>query len=91
MKFETNATQCHKNVSQPRLRILKAIASYKHIHQTMTLTFEIDMANSIEPANIDTFISNAAWAIHKTYHTILKASPGTAQHSNMAQSLMSRL
>ncbi len=58
----------------------------------MMCTSEIDMANSDEPANIDTFINNAAWAIRKTYHIILKASPGTAQaqHSNMTQSLMSR-
>ncbi len=42
-------------------------------------TSEIDMANSDEPADIDTFINNAAWAIRKTYHKILKASPGTAQ------------
>ncbi len=44
----------------------------------MTHTSEIDMANSDEPADIDTFINNAAWAIRKTYHKILKASPGTA-------------
>ena len=44
----------------------------------MTRTSEIDMANSDEPADIDTFINNAAWAIRKTYHKILKASPGTA-------------
>ncbi len=29
-------------------------------------------------ADIDTFIDNAAWAIHSTYHTVLKASPGAA-------------
>ena len=39
----------------------------------MTHTSEIDMANSDEPADIDTFINNAAWAIHKTYHKILKS------------------
>ena len=44
----------------------------------MMLTSEIDMANSVEPANIDTFINNAAWAISKIYHKILKASPGAA-------------
>jgi hypothetical protein len=44
----------------------------------MMHTSEIDMANSDEPADIDTFISNAAWAICKTYHKILKASPGAA-------------
>ncbi len=36
------------------------------------------MANSVEPADIDTFIYNAAWAICSTYHTVLKASPGAA-------------
>ncbi len=42
-------------------------------------TSEIDMANSDEPADIDTFNNNAAWAIRKTYHRILKVSPGTAK------------
>jgi hypothetical protein len=37
------------------------------------------MANSDEPADIDTCINNTAWTIHRTYHTILKASPGAAQ------------
>jgi len=41
-------------------------------------TSEIDMANSVEPADIDTFIHNAAWAICSTYHTVLQASPGAA-------------
>ncbi len=53
-------------------------------------TSEIDMANSNEPADIDTFINNAAWPIRNTYHTILKSSPGAAQHLNMTQSLMPR-
>jgi hypothetical protein len=45
----------------------------------MMRTSEIDMANSDEPADIDTLINNAAWAICKTYQKILKASPGAAQ------------
>jgi hypothetical protein len=51
------------------------------IHQvlgTMMRTSELDMADSIEPADIDTFIDNAAWAICSTYHTVLKASPAAA-------------
>jgi hypothetical protein len=44
----------------------------------MMRTSEIDMTNSVEPTDIDTFIDNAAWAIHSTYHTVLKASPGAA-------------
>jgi len=36
------------------------------------------MADSVYPADIDTFINNAVWAICSTYHTVLKASPGAA-------------
>ncbi len=45
---------------------------------TMMCTSELDMADSVDPADIDTFIDNAAWAICSTYHTVLKASPGAA-------------
>jgi hypothetical protein len=44
----------------------------------MMPTSELVMADSVEPADIDTFIDNAAWAIRSTYHTVLKASPGAA-------------
>jgi hypothetical protein len=44
----------------------------------MMRSSELDMADSVEPADIDTFIDNAAWAICSTYHTVLKASPGAA-------------
>ncbi len=46
----------------------------------MMRTSETDMANSIEPADIDidTFIDNAAKVNCKTYHKILQASPGAA-------------
>jgi hypothetical protein len=44
----------------------------------MMRTSEIDMDKSVEPADIDTFIGNAAWAICSTYHVVLKASPGAA-------------
>ena len=44
----------------------------------MLRTTEIDMANSVAPSDIDTFLTNASWAIRSTYHTVLKASPGAA-------------
>ena len=44
----------------------------------MMRTSELDMADSVDPADIDTFIANAAWAICSAYHTVLKASPGAA-------------
>jgi hypothetical protein len=51
------------------------------VHQvlgTMMRTSELDMADSVDPADIDTFNDNAAWAICSTYHTVLKTSPGAA-------------
>ena len=59
----------------------QANAICERIHQvlaTMMRTSELDMADSVYPADIDTFIDNAAWAIRSTYHTILKASLGAA-------------
>ncbi len=44
----------------------------------MLLTAEIDMANSVKTSDIEVFLTDAAWAICSTYHTVLKASPGAA-------------
>jgi hypothetical protein len=41
-------------------------------------TSKIDMVESVESADIDTFVDNAAWAICSMYHLVLKASPGAA-------------
>jgi hypothetical protein len=59
----------------------QANAICEHVHQvlgTRMRTSEIDMANSVEPADIDKLIDNAAWAICSTYHKVLKASPCAA-------------
>jgi hypothetical protein len=59
----------------------QANAICERVHQvlgTMMRTSELDMADSVHPAVIDTFIDNAAWAICSTYHTVLNASPGAA-------------
>ena len=59
----------------------QANAILERVHQvimTMLRTAEIDMANSVAPSDIAIFLTNAAWAIRSTYHTVLKASPGTA-------------
>jgi hypothetical protein len=59
----------------------QATAILERVHQviaTMLRTAEIDMANSVAPSDIDTFLTNASWAIRSTYHTVLKASPGAA-------------
>ena len=59
----------------------QANAILERVHQvimTMLRTAEIDMAASVAPSDIATFLTNAAWAIRSTYHTVLKASPGAA-------------
>ena len=59
----------------------QANAILERVHQvisSMLRTAEIDMAPSVEPSDIDKFVTNVAWAIRSTYHTVLKASPGAA-------------
>jgi hypothetical protein len=45
----------------------------------MLRTSELDMAEMVKASDIDIFLSGAAWAVHSTYHTVLKASPGAAR------------
>ena len=45
---------------------------------TMLCTAELDMADTVVTSDIDAFLTDAAWAIRSTYHTVLKASPGAA-------------
>ena len=45
---------------------------------TMICTYEIDMADSVAPSDINAVLTNASWAIRSTYYTVLKASPGVA-------------
>jgi len=44
----------------------------------MLCTSELDMATSVDASDIDTLLTNVAWAICSTYHAVLKASPGAA-------------
>jgi hypothetical protein len=44
----------------------------------MLRTAKLDMVKSVNASDIDIFLSDAAWAIHSTHHTVLKASPGAA-------------
>ncbi len=44
----------------------------------MLRTSELDMAETVKPSDIDIFLSDAAWVIGSTYHTVLKASSGAA-------------
>ncbi len=42
-------------------------------------TSELDMAKTVKVSDIDVFLSETAWAVCSTYHTVLKASPGAAK------------
>ncbi len=53
----------------------------EHVHQVlgqMLHKAELDMADSVNPNDVNVFLDNAAWVIFSTYHTVLKASPGAA-------------
>ncbi len=59
----------------------QANAIQERIHAVlgnMLCTYEFDMAKLVKANDIDVFLSDAAWAVRSTYHTVLKASPGAA-------------
>jgi hypothetical protein len=59
----------------------QANAILERIHAVlgnMLHTSELDMAKTVKPSDIDVFLSDAAWAVCSSYHTVLKASPGAA-------------
>jgi hypothetical protein len=64
LHFETLCGSCIQR-KPTKIKNPKANAIYEHVLQilgTMMRTSEIDMANSVEPADIDTSIDNTAWA-----------------------------
>jgi hypothetical protein len=44
----------------------------------MLHTSKLDMAETVKANDLDAFLSDAAWAVCSTYHTVLKAFPGAA-------------
>ena len=60
-------------VSRTHKRMLYWSGYIKMLH-----TAELDMANTVDTSDTDTFSTNTAWATCSTYHTVLKASPGAA-------------
>jgi len=81
LHFETLCDSYGIKRKPTRIKNPQANAICERVHQVLGMmmrTSEIDMTNSVEPADIDTFINNAAWALCSTYHIVLKASPGAA-------------
>ncbi len=59
----------------------QANAILERIHAVfinMLCTAKLDMAKLVNASDINIFLSDAAWAIRSTHHTVLKASPGSA-------------
>ena len=53
----------------------------EHMHGVladMMQTSGLDMSQTVDPDDIDAFLTNAAWAIRATHHTVLQLSLGTA-------------
>jgi len=75
--FESFGIKCNPNsVKNPQ-----ANAILNQVHQIITSmlhTTELDMDNTGETSDIDAFLTDAAWDICSTYHTVLKASLGAA-------------
>ena len=44
----------------------------------MMRTAKLDMADTVTSESVDEFLTNAAWALCSTYHTVLQSLPGTA-------------
>jgi hypothetical protein len=56
-------------------------AILEHIHAVignMLFTSKLNMAEMVKPSDIGVFLSDSAWAVCSTHHTVLKASPGAA-------------
>ena len=59
----------------------QANAILEHVYQVIMAilhTAEIDMANTVVPSDIDTFLTDVAQSICSNYQTVRKASPGAA-------------
>jgi hypothetical protein len=63
----------------------QANAILERLHQVlaqMLCAAGLDMAKMVNPNDVNVFLDKTAWAICATYHTVLKASPGTAIFGN---------
>jgi hypothetical protein len=68
----------HKPTSVKNPQV-NAILEHTHgVLGNMLRTSELNMAELVKASDIDVFLSDAAWAICSTYHTVFKASPGAA-------------
>ena len=48
------------------------------VFTNMLHTARLNMAELVKTSDMNVFLSDTAWAIHSTHHTVLKATPGAA-------------
>ena len=63
------------------IKTLQANAILKQVHGVladMMQTSGLAMSETFDTDAVDTFIMNAAWAIHATHDMVLQLMPGTA-------------
>ena len=81
LHFETLCESYGLKHKPTSVRNLQVNAILKQVHQTimaMLRTAELDMTDTVSESDIADFLTNAAWAVRSTYHTVLKTSPGAA-------------
>ncbi len=65
----------HKLTSVKNPQANAILECIRTVFINMLCTSELDMTKLVKASDIDVFLSDAAWAIHSTYHTVLKAWP----------------
>eukprot|EP00804_Cyclotella_cryptica_P011422 CCRYP_016385-RA/>CCRYP_016385-RA protein AED:0.32 eAED:0.32 QI:0/-1/0/1/-1/1/1/0/261 len=81
LHFETLCDSYGLKRKPTSVRIPQANAILKQVHQTIMAMFrsaDLDMADTVNESDIADFLTNAAWAVCSTYHTVLNTSPGAA-------------
>jgi hypothetical protein len=68
----------HKPTSDKNPQVNAILECIHAVFMNMLRTADLNMAKLVKASDINVFLSEAVWAIHSTYHTVLKASPGAA-------------
>jgi hypothetical protein len=68
----------HKPISIENPQVNAILERIHAVLRNMLRTSKLEMAKMAKASDIDVFLSDAAWAVCSTYHTVLKASPGAA-------------
>jgi hypothetical protein len=68
----------HKPTSVKKPQANDILEGMHAVLGNMLRASKLNMAKLVKASDIDIFLSDAAWAVCSTYHTVLKASLGAA-------------